>query len=210
MTACNARPPAGHPFHRTGVACHLDADHVLVGAPHSWDIDAVAARHDILTRAIGELRRTFPGRKVEKFDVQLPHPIMVYDVDPHTGERAPHPYRSWDTIAGPWLLVTFEDAELADRRASAPEQIDNASLPAGSPMHYYYCQSCGHLAADLPAGVSAHLTWDWWRDPPPVLCDWCRTHESPEFAIWKATGAVYRVGLDGVVDEEPIIAADPR
>ena len=35
MTACNAQPPAGHPFHGTLVACHLRAGH---RAPHSWEI----------------------------------------------------------------------------------------------------------------------------------------------------------------------------
>ena len=200
MTACNARPPEGHPLHDWGVACHLSDDHVTLGYPHSWDIDAVAARHQILQTAVDALRERFPGRKVAQFDAQLPHPLLVYDVDPETGERADRPYRAWKTSAGPWLLVTFEDAELADRRASAPEHIDNASLIAGSPM-YYYCQACGHLVVELPE--------DWWRNPPSTLCDWCRDRDGPEYAIWKATGAVYRVGLDGVVSEDPIIEGEP-
>jgi hypothetical protein len=35
MTACNERPPEGHPFHGTLVACHLAAGH---REPHSWEI----------------------------------------------------------------------------------------------------------------------------------------------------------------------------
>jgi len=38
---------------------------------------------------------------------------------------------------------------LKKRRGNPPEQIDNASLYAGSPM-YFYCISCGHLAGTLP------------------------------------------------------------
>jgi hypothetical protein len=56
---------------------------------------------------------------------------------------------------------------LAQRRRAAPKQIDNVSLPAGSPM-YYYCRSCRHLVAELPE--------DWYRDPPPLFCDWCIEH----------------------------------
>ena len=35
MTACNMRPPEGHPWHGSLVACHLRAGHA---EPHSWDI----------------------------------------------------------------------------------------------------------------------------------------------------------------------------
>ena len=35
MTACNERPPEGHPFHGTLVACHMPAGH---REPHSWEI----------------------------------------------------------------------------------------------------------------------------------------------------------------------------
>ena len=136
MTACNARPPAGHPLHDWGVACHLDADHDAVGAPHSWDLDAIAANHAILARALEQLRAMHPGQPIEQFDVQPPHALLVYAVDEH-GNRADRPYRSWDTIAGPWVVVTFAGGE--------------------------------------------------------------------EYAIWKVTGAVYRVGPDGAVDEDPII-----
>lgn len=40
---------------------------------------------------------------------------------------------------------------LSERRAKAKETkpIDNSSLPAGSPMHYY-CISCGLVADVLP------------------------------------------------------------
>jgi hypothetical protein len=42
MTACNLRPPDGHPFHGTLVACHLPAGHKDDGVPHSWEIPADA------------------------------------------------------------------------------------------------------------------------------------------------------------------------
>jgi hypothetical protein len=63
--------------------------------------------------------------------------------------------------------MALYDAELNARRASAPEPIDNASLPAGSPM-YYYCKSCGHQTAVLPE--------NWYLTPPPKFCDWCVEH----------------------------------
>jgi hypothetical protein len=198
MTACNQRPPEGHPFHGTGVACHLASGHVELGEAHSWDLDAAVARAAILHRAIGELRGMFPGREVEQFDVQPQHPIAVYEVDEH-GNRADRPYRVWDQIAGPWLVVRFADPELEQRRASAPEHVDNAALPAGSPM-FYYCHGCGHQLAELSE--------DWWWHPPPALCEWCKAHDGPEYAIWKHTGDVYRVGPDGAVDEDPILTLD--
>lgn len=59
--------------------------------------------------------------------------------------------------------------DLEARKASAPEKIDNATLPAGSPMTYY-CHSCGHVTKVLPE--------DWWRDEdkPPKFCGWCVEH----------------------------------
>jgi hypothetical protein len=42
MTACNMRPPEGHPFHGSLVACHLRAGHKDDGIPHSWEIPAGA------------------------------------------------------------------------------------------------------------------------------------------------------------------------
>ena len=56
-------------------------------------------------------------------------------------------------------------AALKDRRENAPEQIDNASLPAGSPM-YYYCKACGHIAETKPEG--------WFVNPPRKLCAECQ------------------------------------
>lgn len=53
---------------------------------------------------------------------------------------------------------------LKDRRAHPPEQIDNASLYAGSPM-YFYCRSCGWLADTKP---EEYLT------SPKKLCDACQ------------------------------------
>jgi hypothetical protein len=136
MTACNARPPEGHPMHDWGVACHLPSDHLDHQEAHSWDIDAAVARHDIVRRAMDGLRERFPGREIERFDNGIPHPILAYDVD-EQGQRAKRPYRVWDLRAGPWLMVKYTDGE--------------------------------------------------------------------EFAIWKTTGDVYRIGPDGAVDEDPII-----
>jgi hypothetical protein len=55
--------------------------------------------------------------------------------------------------------------KLAERRDNQPEQIDNAELPAGSPM-YYYCISCGHLADTKPE--------NWYMVLPHKLCLECR------------------------------------
>lgn len=55
-------------------------------------------------------------------------------------------------------------AQLAWRRENKPEPINNAKLYAGSPM-YYYCKSCGHLAAELS---ESHLF------PAPPLCKECQ------------------------------------
>jgi len=57
-------------------------------------------------------------------------------------------------------------AELEQRReANVGKQIDNASLYAGSPMHYY-CHCCGAHTATLPEG--------WWENPPPKFCANCK------------------------------------
>lgn len=53
---------------------------------------------------------------------------------------------------------------LKERLQNKPEQINNASLYAGSPM-YYYCKLCGHTAAVLP---ESH----WER--PPSHCKECK------------------------------------
>lgn len=55
---------------------------------------------------------------------------------------------------------------LARRRQANAEmkKIDNASLPAGSPM-YFYCISCGDNHAVLP---ETYIT------PPPKLCPECQ------------------------------------
>ena len=50
------------------------------------------------------------------------------------------------------------------REANVGKQIDNGSLPAGSPMHYY-CHSCGVHVATKPE--------DWWQNPPPRYCANC-------------------------------------
>ena len=53
---------------------------------------------------------------------------------------------------------------LDDRRANQPEQIDNASLPAGSQM-YFYCKSCGHIADIKPESYITAVK---------KLCDECQ------------------------------------
>jgi hypothetical protein len=54
---------------------------------------------------------------------------------------------------------------LRQRKNNRPVKIDNASLPAGSPM-YYYCTSCGHLADTMPE--------NWFITPPRSLCTKCQ------------------------------------
>jgi len=57
----------------------------------------------------------------------------------------------------------FAIAQLNKRRQTKPTQIDNGRLPAGSPM-YFYCHSCGHLAATLPESFIGR---------PPRMCGEC-------------------------------------
>lgn len=47
---------------------------------------------------------------------------------------------------------------------NAPHVINNADLPAGSPM-YYHCHTCKALVAVKPEG--------WYVDPPPKHCVDC-------------------------------------
>ncbi|MFA5870430.1 MAG: hypothetical protein WC842_00875 [Candidatus Paceibacterota bacterium] len=58
----------------------------------------------------------------------------------------------------------FALEQLEKRRKNKPEQIDNTSLYAGSPM-YFYCKSCGHLADTLPESYISK---------PKDLCDECQ------------------------------------
>lgn len=55
-------------------------------------------------------------------------------------------------------------AALAERRAHPSERIDNARLPAGSPM-YYYCISCPQVAVVMPESHTSK---------PPKLCPECQ------------------------------------
>ncbi len=55
-------------------------------------------------------------------------------------------------------------AALRNRRRKQPKPVDNASLPAGSPM-FFYCQSCGHCSDCLP---EAYL------GTPNKLCEECQ------------------------------------
>lgn len=56
-------------------------------------------------------------------------------------------------------LLAFEE-----RKKNPPQQIDNSSLYAGSPM-YYYCRMCGHESDVLP---ESHLS------APRKLCKECQ------------------------------------
>lgn len=53
MPACNERPPAGHPWHGTLVACHLTGGHA---GPHAWEIGRVEVDQELL-RLIEEVVR---------------------------------------------------------------------------------------------------------------------------------------------------------
>lgn len=63
--------------------------------------------------------------------------------------------------------MTDNRLELLEKRreASIGKQVDNGSLPSGSPM-YYYCRSCGVHVVTLPE--------NWWKDPPPPHCEDCK------------------------------------
>ncbi|MDR2540660.1 MAG: hypothetical protein LBD11_02500 [Candidatus Peribacteria bacterium] len=53
----------------------------------------------------------------------------------------------------------FALAALKERRQNPPEQVNNSSLRAGSPM-YYYCNTCGHLSDVLPeAHIGSPKRW---------------------------------------------------
>jgi hypothetical protein len=124
VSACNARPPAGHPFAGSLVACHLPAGHE---GPHTFEGEPSNAR-----RGLNLLLRTFPARELERIDAQRGLPIVVRDTE--TGEES----ERWPPGPdGPWMLVDF-------------------------------------LGGD-------------------------------RFAIWKATGEVYRVSADGTVEDDPIL-----
>ena len=64
------------------------------------------------------------------------------------------------------LSVEERQKALAERKKNAPEQINNASLSAGSPMYFYCESSCQHLAAVLPENFSTS---------PPKLCPECES-----------------------------------
>lgn len=58
-------------------------------------------------------------------------------------------------------LVALEER----RVANIGKQVDNAALPAGSPM-FYYCNGCGVETAVKEEG--------WYTNPPPWFCQDCR------------------------------------
>ena len=60
--------------------------------------------------------------------------------------------------------LALEQFELRKKKNEG-KQIDNGSLPAGSPM-YYYCRKCGELVDTRPEV--------WVGNPPPKYCDSCQ------------------------------------
>jgi len=69
-------------------------------------------------------------------------------------------------VDGPMTTLGKEAAlaALRQRRENKPTPIDDTSLPAGSPMHFY-CISCGHIAEVAPESY----TW-----APKKLCGECK------------------------------------
>lgn len=55
-------------------------------------------------------------------------------------------------------------AQLEERKRTAPEHIDQGTLPAGAPITYY-CKSCGHVSCVLP---------ETWVTGYKRLCDFCQ------------------------------------
>jgi hypothetical protein len=131
VTACNERPPEGHPFHGSLVACHMTAGH---DGPHAWEYKPSLARQGL--------------------------------------DR---------------LLATFAHRELDWLASDATGVAFNLASQGISALH-------GRVA---PA--------------PGIDSSWVVVEfvGGDQFAIWKATGDVYRIGPDGAVDDDPILPA-PR
>lgn len=123
MSACNARPPEGHPWHGSSAACHIAAGHE---GPHTWETEPSNAR-----RGLDRLLAAMAHREIRLIDSQPERPLIATNVE--TGEEK----EITRFPAGPWVLVDFEGGD--------------------------------------------------------------------SYAIWKLTGAVYRVGEDGAVDEDPML-----
>jgi hypothetical protein len=127
MSACNKQPPAGHPFHNTGVACHMTAGH---DGPCTWANEPSLAR-----QGIDRLLGVFRNREIASIDAMPERPVMAAEI----GARGPHDREIEVTRvpAGPWVVVRFVGGD--------------------------------------------------------------------EYAIWKEADAVYRVGPDGAVEDDPIL-----
>ena len=65
MTACNARPPNGHPFARSLVSCYLPAGHA---GPHTWDMPAGAAARVWLASQMSEPIKVGLGEAQDHLD----------------------------------------------------------------------------------------------------------------------------------------------
>lgn len=66
------------------------------------------------------------------------------------------------------FLEAREYAAYEKRKKNRPKRINNADLPAGSPM-YFYCRYCGHDSDCLPEGYSPHIDGG-----PRRVCDKCQ------------------------------------
>lgn len=94
-TACNARPPEGHGFHGTMVACHMAKGH---DGPHTWDHQPSLAR-----LGLNRLLALMPTRELELVDNQTSPPLLVRDVRTGEVERT----ERFNGEPNPWVVVTF-------------------------------------------------------------------------------------------------------
>jgi hypothetical protein len=67
-------------------------------------------------------------------------------------------------------------------------------------------------AADQRFLIAAHADDRAGRSLPELPSPWLCVSlvGGDQFAIWKATGAVYRVGPDGAVEDDPILTVKPQ
>lgn len=87
------------------------------------------------------------------------------------------------------LLAMFPHREI--------EKIDN-QLP--HPIEVYDVDEHGHRA------VHPYRRWDLPAGPWTIV----KFVGGAEFGVWKVTGAVFPIGIDGVVAEDPIIEGLPQ
>ena len=110
MAACNERPPEGHPFHGTLVACHMPAGH---REPHSWEI---RKPEPWAARLLGGPARDGPDREFAVGPIWAKIIVAPFE-SPARGEH-------WEIVAGdqmpndgraPWPgEATYLLAEIAE------------------------------------------------------------------------------------------------